>query len=720
MCCGEEVVVLKKELGPLVGGDSHLSFDILSGRMRVSDPDGAGLSEQQIVEVVANTGMKAIPLEEPCVSGICPVEEGFWQRRGRMLMCVTSGTLIAAGLLLHLFGYENALGTITQTTESGHAPPPGVVLFYLASVITGGWFIFPRAVAAAGRLRPDMNLLMSVAVIGAMAIGEWFEAAAVAFLFSFALLLESWSIGQARKAISGLMDLSPATARFICPHDGRVEEKLVGEAPVGATVLVRPGEKIPLDGVIIKGETSVNQAPITGESVSVFKKRGDEVFAGTINEDGAIEFRSTKPASDTTLARIIHMVEDAQSRRAPSEQWVERFARIYTPAMMGFALAMAVIPPAIFGGEWGRWLYEALVILVISCPCALAISTPVSIVAGITAAARNGVLIKGGAYLEAPARLKVVAFDKTGTLTYGRPSVQQIVPMNTHTERELLTYAAAMEAHSTHPLARAITVHAESKGIEVAQAEDFTVLPGLGAQAVIKGKPYWIGSHRMLEQTGKEVPQLHNIADTMEDAGHSVVIIWCDDHVCGLVGVADKLRPEAAESVRSLKALGVTKVVMLTGDNEKTARTVAEVVGVDAHRAELLPEDKVRIVSELKKELGQIAVIGDGINDAPALAEANLGIAMGAMGADTAIETADIALMSDDLSKIPWLIGHSRRTLTTIKENIVFALGVKALFIIMALSGIATLWTAIAADMGASLLVIFNALRLLNSKHKAA
>jgi Cd2+/Zn2+-exporting ATPase len=398
--------------------------------MKVSDPDGAGLSEQQIVEVVANTGMKAIPLEESCVSGICPVEGGYWQRRGRMLMCITSGTLMVAGFLLHLFGNGNALSTITQTTGSDQAPPLGVVLFYLASVITGGWFIFPRAVVAAGRLRPDMNLLMSAAVIGAMAIGEWFEAAAVAFLFSFALLLESWSIGQARKAISGLMDLSPVTARFFCPHDGRVEEKLVDDVPVGATVLVRPGERIPLDGAIIKGETSVNQAPITGESVSVFKKRGDEVFAGTINEDGAIEFRSTKPASDTTLARIIHMVEDAQSRRAPSEQWVERFARIYTPAMMGFALAMAVIPPAFFGGEWGRWLYEALVILVISCPCALAISTPVSIVAGIAAAARRGVLIKGGAYLEAPASLKVVAFDKTGTLTYGRPSVQRIVPMN--------------------------------------------------------------------------------------------------------------------------------------------------------------------------------------------------------------------------------------------------------------------------------------------------
>jgi Cd2+/Zn2+-exporting ATPase len=720
MDCGDEVAILKREIGPLVGGESNLAFDLLNRKMTITSPNGEAVSEAKIRKMVARAGMKAIPWTESCATGVCVIDESFRQRYGRLLMCLASGILLITGFLLHVIGYENAISTLAETTGEGHAFPREIILLYLGATITGAWFIVPKAFIALRRLRPDMNLLMTVAVIGAMAIGEWFESASVAFLFSLALLLESWSLGQARRAIRALVEVSPTTARFISTQDGRVVEREVSEVPVGARVLVRPGEKIPLDGVIASGETSVNQAPITGESLPVFKKVGDDVFAGTINGDGAIEFRSTKPAADTALARIIHMVEEAQSRRAPTEQWVEKFSRIYTPVMMGLAVAIAVVPPVAFGADWAKWFYEALVILVISCPCALAISTPVSIVAGITAAARNGVLIKGGAYLEAPARMKAVALDKTGTLTYGRPEVQRVIPMNTHTERELLGYAVAMETHSTHPLARAILERAESMGISAPQADAFTALPGLGAQASIAGKPYWIGSHRMLEQTGREIPQLHEMADAVEDAGHSLVILWCDDHVCGFLGVADRLRPEAAESIRSLKELGVTKVVMLTGDNEKTARNVAEAVGVDAHWAELLPEDKVKVVRELKKELGQVAVIGDGINDAPALAEASLGIAMGAMGTDAAIETADIALMSDDLSKLPWLIRHSRKALRIIKENIVFALGIKALFIALALEGIATLWAAIAADMGVSLLVIFNALRLLNAKHGAS
>ena len=360
---------------------------------------------------------------------------------------------------------------------------------------------------------------------------------------------------------------------------------------------------------------------------------------------------------------------------------------------------------------------ELLVILVIACPCALAISTPVSIVAGLTSAARNGVLIKGGAYLEAPARLRGIAFDKTGTLTRGEPSVERMVPLNDHTEEHLLGYAAALELHSTHPLARAILHRAEIQGITPPLADDFTSFPGLGAQGTIDGRPYWIGSHRMLEQTRAEVPHVHQMAEEMEDAGHSLVLLWCDDHVCGLIGVGDGLRPEAQESVRRLKELGLEKIVMLTGDNEKTAKSVAEAVGVDEYRAGLLPEDKVKAVARLREEYGQVAVVGDGVNDAPAMAEASLGIAMGAIGSDAAIETADIALMSDDLAKIPLLIEHSRKVLRIIQQNIIFALGLKALFILLALSGKANLWSAIAADMGASLLVIFNALRLLHSKH---
>ncbi len=718
MDCVDEVTALRRELAPLVGGELNLAFDTLRGIMTVSLPDENTLTREDLEKGVARTGMKAVTWPDPgsCTGG-CAKEERFWQRRGRLLMCLASGFLMAGGFLFHVIHEGSMIRVMAEQEGNGHGIPVAVVFLYLGAVIAGGWFIFPKAFAAARRLRPDMNLLMTVAVIGAMWIGEWLEASAVVFLFSLALLLESWSVGQARQAISRLMDLTPLTARFFSSAEGGLEERPVDDVPVGATVVVRPGEKVPLDGVITRGETSVNQAPITGESTPVFKRAGDEVYAGTINGDGAIEFRSTKPAADTTLARIIHMVEEAQSRRAPTEQWVEKFARIYTPAMMALALAIAVVPPVAFGASWVRWVYEGLVILVIACPCALAISTPVSIVAGLTAAARNGVLIKGGAYLEAPARLRGIAFDKTGTLTRGEPSVERIVPLNGHSTENLLGYAAALEIHSTHPLARAVLQQAQTQGIVPPTAEDFTSFPGLGAQGTIEGRPYWIGSHRMLEQTRAEVPHIHQMAEEMEDAGHSLVLLWCDDHVCGLIGVGDKLRTEAQESVRRLKELGLEKIVMLTGDNERTARSVAEAVGVDEYRAGLLPEDKVKAVARLREKVGRVAVVGDGVNDAPAMAEAGLGIAMGAMGSDAAIETADIALMSDDLAKIPWLIQHSRRVLRTIQQNIAFALGLKAVFILLALSGMATLWSAIAADMGASLLVIFNALRLLGSKH---
>ncbi|GKT09761.1 cation-translocating P-type ATPase [Desulforhabdus sp. TSK] len=717
MDCINEVLVLKQVLGSLVGGELNLAFDALKGKMTVSLPDENTLTVEDIQKVVAKTGMRAVPWADPCVGGTCKTEEGLWQRRQRLLLCLTSGLLMAAGFVLHSFREGSLSRVMFEKDSGGHILPVEVIILYVGAIVTGGWLIFPKAFDAARRLRPDMNFLMTIAVIGAMWIGEWLEASAVAFLFSLALFLESWSVGQARQAISRLMDLSPLTARFFSPGDGVLQERPVEDVPVGATVLVRPGEKIPLDGRITKGETSINQAPITGESTPVFKKHDDEVFAGTINGDGAIEFRSTKAASDTTLARIIHMVEEAQSRRAPTEQWVEKFARIYTPAMMALAISIALAPPLIFGAGWEKWLYEGLVILVIACPCALAISTPVSIVAGLTSAARNGVLIKGGAYLEAPAHLKGIAFDKTGTLTRGEPSVERIVSLNGHTEAELLGYAAALEAHSTHPLAHAVLHRVEVQGISPPSAENFTSFPGLGAQATIENRSYWIGSHRMLEQAQEESPQLHGIATEMENAGHSLIFLWCEDHVCGLLGVGDKLRPEARESLRRLKELGLKKTVMLTGDNEQTARSVAESVGVDEYQAGLLPEDKVRSISRLKDELGQVAIVGDGVNDAPAMAEAGLGIAMGAIGSDAAIETADIALMSDDLAKIPWLIEHSRKVLRIIQQNIIFALGLKALFILLALSGKANLWSAIAADMGASLLVIFNALRLLHSKH---
>jgi Cd2+/Zn2+-exporting ATPase len=657
--------------------------------------------------------MQAIPWEEFCVSGVCAVEASFWQHHGRLALCVASGVLLVSGLIWQMIRQ----GAPLQVMASGGSLAPGLplaaMLLYAGAIVSGGWFIAPKALFAARRLVPDMNLLMVVAAIGAVAIGEWAEAAAVTFLFSLALLLESWSAGRARRAIQALMELTPSVARTVCPHDGCIEEQPVEQIAVGATILVRPGEKIPLDGIVTKGKTSVDQAPITGESVPVGKQIGHEVFAGTINGEGAIEFRSTKPASDTTLARIIHLVEEAQARRAPSEQWVEKFSRRYTPCMMILALLIAVVPPLAAGGAWSTWVYNGLVVLVIACPCALVISTPVSIVAGLTSAARNGVLIKGGAYLEAPARLRALALDKTGTITYGRTEVREIIALNGHSEQQLLAHAAAMETYCTHPLGRAILKQAELRSLELPAAENLRELPGKGAEATIGARQYWIGSHRLLEQRQGNDHDLHARATRLEDAGHSLVFIWCEDHVCGLISIADQLRPEARAALQDLKILGIEKIVMLTGDNRGTANAMAAATGVDECHAELLPEDKVAVVSRLTQEFGQVAMVGDGVNDAPAMAAATVGIAMGAMGTDAAIETADIALMSDDLAKLPWLIRHSRRTLRIIQQNVAFALGLKMVFILLAFAGLATLWMAIAADMGASLLVIFNGLRLL-------
>lgn len=709
MCCGEEIAVLKRQIGPLVGGELNMAFDLLNSKMTVIS--AGSINSHKIRAAVAGTGMEAIPWEESCRTGRCPMEEGAWQRYGRLALCTASGLLMLAGFIVQAFRQG---GIAAALTETGGDMPLEAILLYSGAVVTGAWYIAPKAFYAARKLRPDMNLLMVIAAAGAMILGEWLEAASVTFLFSLALLLESWSVGRARRAIKALVDITPGQARFICPTDGDIEEKPVEQVPKGAVVLVRPGEKIPLDGIITRGLTTVNQSPITGESMPVAKGPGDEVYAGTINGEGSIEFRATREASDTTLARIIRMVEEAQSRRAPMEQWVEKFSLVYTPAMMILAVGIAVIPPLVLGGGWSAWFYQALVVLVIACPCSLVISTPVSIVAGLTSAARNGVLIKGGAYLEAPAHLKAIAFDKTGTLTHGSPVVQEIIPMNDHTDERLLSRAASLESHSTHPLARAILQKAADRGVSFSPAEDFVILPGQGAQGVIENRNYWIGSHRLLEEWEHESPGFHQMASRIEDEGHSLVVMWCNDHVCGLMSIADSVRPEAKSMIEALKEAGVSKVVMITGDNQRAAQGVANAAGVDQVYAELLPEDKVRLVSELRKEVGSVAMVGDGVNDAPAMAAADIGIAMGAMGTDAAIETADIALMSDDLSKLPWLVRHSRRTLGVIKQNIWFSLGVKGLFIGLAMSGMATLWSAIAADMGASLLVISNGLRLLH------
>lgn len=691
--CAEEVAVLKREVGPVVGGEERLAFDVLNGRMIV-DAALDAVPQRAIVDAVKRAGLGATP-----VDGNLPIVEPpptFWQLRGRLLLTTMSGLALGVGMLLHHFTAQSALAT---------------GLFAVA-IATGVWFVLPKAWGAIRRLQPDMNLLMTVAVVGAIAINEWFEAAAVAFLFSVSLLLESWSVGRARRAIAALMDLTPPTA-WLLQADGSAKQVSPQEVAIGAAFLVKPGERIPLDGRVIDGASDVNQAPITGESQPVPKSPGDDVFAGTINGDGALRIESARAATDTTLARIIRMVGEAQSRRGPSEQWVEKFARYYTPAVMLLALAIFLVPPLAFGGIWAEWFYRALVLLVIACPCALVISTPVSIVAGIACAARQGVLVKGGAFLEAPAHLRAIAFDKTGTLTAGRPRVVEVVPLSGHDERELIERAAAMEQHSEHPIARAILDYAETHHFLPAPADDFQIIQGKGARAKFNGREFWLGSHRYLEERGQETPEIHAQLEAMAAQGRTIVVFGNTDHVCGLVALADEVRPGVAASLTELRAAGIEHLIMLTGDNRPTAEAVAASTGVDEVLAELLPEDKVTAIESLVAKYHRVAMIGDGVNDAPALARASVGIAMGAAGTDAAIETADIALMADDLSRLPWLIRHSRRVLSVVRQNIIFSLGVKLAFVALTFAGISSLWGAIAADMGASFLVIANGLRLL-------
>ena len=713
MDCNEEVTVLKNVLMPLVEDEKYLAFDLIKAKLTVTIPRDSNSGHSDILGSIKQTGMTALRWEDYVSENKRDVS--FWKKHGRSVMCSASGLFMAAGFTVHA-GMHGFFDALVSGTEGIHAYPAASIVFYMIAVIAGGWFIAPKAVLSAKKLRPDMSLLMSTAVIGAIVLGEYFEASAVIFLFAFSLLLESWSVMRARKAIGSLIDLSPAKARYSLDSENEILEAPVDQVPVGATVIVRPGEKVPLDGVVTKGTSAVDQSPITGESMPVEKSVGDKMFAGTINGNGAIEIRTTKATHDSTISRIIRMVDEAHSRKAPSEQWVEKFARYYTPAMMALAVFIAVVPPVFAGGEWGSWFYRALVLLVIACPCALVISTPVSIVAALTAAARVGVLIKGGIYLEKPAHLGVVVFDKTGTLTYGRPSVQEIIPMDDHSEHDLLRCAVALEKHSTHPFAGAILGKAKAAGISIAPAEEFTLVQGKGAEGTVNGKKYWIGSHRFMHEKGSEPPDFHRKAEELEAQGKSVIAMGTDDHVCGLISMADEVKDTSRSTVEAIKKLGVERVVMLTGDNQGTALTVAQSLGIEEFESDLLPEDKVRIVEKLVEQHGEVAMVGDGVNDAPALATSSLGIAMGAAGTDAAIETADISLMSDDITKIPWLIGYSRRALRIIKQNISFALGLKLLFIILSLAGLATLWMAIAADMGATFVVIFNGLRLLNGK----
>lgn len=704
--CAEEIVLLQDQLQGSPG-ISDLRFDVVNRRMVVTF-DTDEISVEGIIERVSKTGMHASRDEKSRKTGASPGRSDL-----RLFLAIAAAVSIAVGFLIHVIAAGRLLAPFeVELLDSAATTPLTARLFYVVSISLGLWFVLPKALLAIRRLRADMNLLMCVAVAGALCLGQWLEAAVVTFLFQVSLLLEHWSMERARRAVGALLKLTPPTARVVDTGCGHAHERPVGEIVPGAKIVVHPGEMIPLDGRVVEGKSSVNQAPITGESLLV-AKGGEDVFAGTINGEGTLEIEVTRHADDTTLARIIHLVQEAQASRAPSEQWVERFARYYTPAMIGLSLLIAVGPPLLVAAAWSNWFYNGLVLLVIACPCALVISTPVSVVSALTSAANHGVLVKGGRYLEAAASLQAIAIDKTGTLTLGEPSVQEVVPLNHHSREELLERAAALEVQSTHPIAQAILACARREGVKVAAAESYQSLSGRGAEGTVGGQVYWIGSHRLMLERMPDADAAHVQSTSLKSTGCSVVAIGSAAHVCGLISVADTVREDAARVIEELHLLGVRHIRMLTGDNQETGEAIAKVVGVDSFLSEALPEDKLRELHLLRERYGSVAMIGDGVNDSPALAAATIGIVMGAIGTDAAIEAADIALMSDDLSKVPWLVRLSRRTLRIIKQNITFAAGLKLLFVLLAACGLASLWMAIAADTGASLLVVFNGMRLL-------
>lgn len=586
-------------------------------------------------------------------------------------------------------------------------------VFYVLAAICGGWGNFKKGISNLLRLNFTMNTLMTVAVAGALAIGYWEEAAVVSFLFGVSEVLEGYTMEKARQSIKGLMDIAPKTATII-----RSEAEInlpVEEIQVGDIMLVKPGEKMAMDGLVVKGITSVNQAAITGESIPADKVEGDEVYAGSINQSGSVQVKVTKLVADTTIAKIITMVEEAQEQRAPSQAFVDKFARYYTPIVLLLAVGIAIIPSLFWGAPWDIYIYKALALLIVACPCALVVSTPVAIVSAIGNAARNGVLIKGGLHLENAGSLKAIAFDKTGTLTKGNPVVTDIITFGTLNEKEVLSFAAGVEKLSEHPLAVTIVKHAMDQGITPAQAEGFQAITGKGAQAEVAGYNYIIGNPRLLEESGIDFTSIKEKIEQVQCEGKTCMLLAMNGQVVGLIAVADQIREESISTVNNLRKNGIDKIIMLTGDNEATAKAISSKLHID-YRAELLPQDKVSAVKKLRETYQQIAMVGDGINDAPALALSTVGIAMGGAGTDTAMETADIVLMADDLTKLPFTIKLSRSALKVIKQNITFAVSIKVIATILVFPGLLTLWLAIFADMGASILVTLNGIRLLKLK----
>lgn len=606
--------------------------------------------------------------------------------------------ILAGGLLLSLGIYIEFFTELKWLAQ----------LIFLGVVVVSGHEIIRKGIRSALRRRLNINFLISVATAGAFLIGHGEEGAAVIYLFFIAEFLEGYAADRARRSVGLLMQLAPETARV--KRNGREVTLHVHEVKVGDVVVLRPGDRIPLDGVVIAGSSSVNQAPITGESMPVLKVKGDEVFAGTINEEGYLEIRVTKKPEESTLSKIVKLVEKAQRQKSKTEVFIDRFARYYTPAVIAMALLVITVPPLLFNLSFKEWFYRGLVLLVISCPCALAISTPVSMVSGLTSAAKNGVLIKGGRYIEEMKQARVVVFDKTGTLTEGKPEVTDVIPLNRTSEEELLRIAASLEAKSKHPVAEAIVRSAEEKGVKLADVSMFRSIAGLGLKGEIDGRAFFVGSRRFFREMEIEFPE--KLVEELENLGKTAVLVGNESHVVGVITLMDRIRDASYSTVQELKRRGI-RTVMLTGDNARAAKAIAERLAIDEYYAELLPEDKVKVVEELMQRYEHVVMVGDGVNDAPALAKAHVGIAMAAIGSDVAIETADIALMHDDISKIAYLLELSKKTMSVVKQNVAASILIKGSFAVLTFPGYVTLWLAVAVgDMGLSLAVILNALRI--------
>ncbi|WP_259740048.1 heavy metal translocating P-type ATPase [Pseudomonas brassicacearum] len=688
MDCPTEQTLIQNKLGKLAGVQ-QLEFNLINRVLGVTHDLP---STAPIIEAIKSIGMLAESIEEGAKandSRPVPVKKPWWP-------LAVSGIGALAAEVIHF---------------TSAAPTWVVAIVALISILSGGLGTYKKGWIALKNLNLNINALMSIAVTGAVLIGQWPEAAMVMFLFTVAELIEAKSLDRARNAISGLMQMTPEKVT-VQQDDGSWIEREAKSIDLGARVRVRPGERIGLDGEVLSGSSTIDQAPITGESLPVEKTVGDKVFAGTINQTGSLEFKVTAAANNSTLARIIHAVEAAQGARAPTQRFVDRFSKIYTPVVFIFALAVALIAPLFMGAAWFDWIYRALVLLVVACPCALVISTPVTIVSGLAAAARKGILIKGGVYLEGGHELDYLALDKTGTITHGKPVQTDYLSLDPTVENTAQILAASLAGRSDHPVSLAIANAAVDKQLTLLAVDNFEALTGRGVRGEIDGQVYHLGNHRLVEELGLCSPALEEKLFALEEQGKTVVLLLDTSGPLALFAVADTVKASSREAIRQLHELGI-KTLMLTGDNPHTARAIAAQVGIDQAQGDLLPTDKLKAIEGLYAQGHRVGMVGDGINDAPALARAQIGFAMAAAGTDTAIETADVALMDDDLRKIPAFIRLSRQTSNILTQNIALALVIKAIFLGVTFVGLATMWMAVFADMGVALLVVFNGLRLL-------